>query len=134
MLFQRLQDLVRVQLEVAHDLPEHVPLDLRKGQAHVLVGEQRVLSPPRFVDRAVNDTLCGLSQLVLWDVEVLHGVLQAKSKPVAYMSKCRASPPPWGRRDKSLKTQGKRGVGSAVPTACASETGAQATYRGSSVT
>jgi hypothetical protein len=42
----------------------------------VLVGEQRVLSPPRFVDRAVNDTLCGLSQLVLWDIEVLHGVLQ----------------------------------------------------------
>jgi hypothetical protein len=50
------------------------------------------------------------------------------------MSKCRASPGPQGRRDKSLKPQGKRGVGSAVPTAGAPETGAPATYRGSNIT
>ena len=72
-LFERLQDLVRVQLEVAHDLPEHVPLDLRERQADVLVGQQRVLAAARFVERAVDDALGRLSQLVLRDVEVLHG-------------------------------------------------------------
>ena len=36
-LFERLEDLVRVELEVAHDLPEHVPLDLCECQTNVLV-------------------------------------------------------------------------------------------------
>ena len=44
-LLERLQDLMRIQVEVAHDLPEHVPLDLRERQADVLVGQQRVLAP-----------------------------------------------------------------------------------------
>ena len=40
-LLERLQDLVRVELQVTHDLPEHVPFDLGERQADVLVGQQR---------------------------------------------------------------------------------------------
>ena len=76
MLFERLQDLVRVQLQVAHDLPERVPLDLGERQTQVLVGEQRVFAPAGFVERAIHDALGRLSQLVLRDVEVLHDALQ----------------------------------------------------------
>ena len=57
MLFERLQDLVRVQAEVAHDLPEHVPLDLREREADVLVGQQRVLAAARLVEGAIHDAL-----------------------------------------------------------------------------
>jgi hypothetical protein len=70
---ERLQDLVRIEAEVAHDLPEHVPLDLREGQADVLVGQQRVFAPAGFVQRPVHHTFGGLSQLVLRDVKVFHG-------------------------------------------------------------
>ena len=79
-LFERLQDLVRVQVQVAHDLPEHVPLHLRERQADVLVGQQRVLAAARFVERAVDDALGRLGQLVLRDVEILHGRLHS-SRP-----------------------------------------------------
>ena len=56
-LFERLQDLVRVQLEVAHHLREGVPLDLRERQEDVLVGQHRVVAAPRFLDGAVHDAL-----------------------------------------------------------------------------
>ena len=56
-LFERLQNLVRIELEVAHDLPEHVPFDLRERQADVLVGQQRVFAAARLVERAVHDAL-----------------------------------------------------------------------------
>ena len=35
---------------------EHVPLDLREGEADVLVGQQRVFAPAGFVERAIDDT------------------------------------------------------------------------------
>ncbi len=57
MLFERLKDLVRVQLEVSHDLAEHVPLDLCKGEANVLVGEECMLSAASLVQRAVDNAL-----------------------------------------------------------------------------
>ena len=56
-LLQRLEDLVRVEVEVPHHLREHVPFDLRERQEDVLVGQQRVLAAPRFFDRAVDDAL-----------------------------------------------------------------------------
>ena len=56
-LFERLQNLVRVQAEVAHDLPEHVPLHLRKRQADVLVGQQGVLAASCLVQRPIHDAL-----------------------------------------------------------------------------
>ncbi len=57
MLFERLQDLVRVEVQVAHDLTEHVPFDLREREADVLVGQERVLAPARFVERPIDDAL-----------------------------------------------------------------------------
>ena len=56
-LFERLQYLVRVQAEVAHDLPEHVPLHLREREADVLVGQQRVLAASRLVQGPIDDAL-----------------------------------------------------------------------------
>ena len=82
-LFERLQDLVRVQLEIAHDLAEHVPFDLRERQADVLVGQERVFAAAGFVERAVDDALGRLGQLVLRDVEVFHGRLHAARPALA---------------------------------------------------
>ena len=70
MLFERLQNLVRIQLEVAHDLAEHVPLGLGERQADVLVGQQRVFAAPRLFERAVDDALGRVGQLVLRNIEV----------------------------------------------------------------
>jgi hypothetical protein len=46
-LFERLKDLVRVQAEIAHDLPEHVPLDLGKRQTDMLIRQHRVVAAAR---------------------------------------------------------------------------------------
>ena len=55
---------------------EHVPLGLRERQADVLVGEQRVLAPAGLVERAVDDALGRIGQLVLRNVEIVfHGAL-----------------------------------------------------------
>ena len=43
-LLERLQNLVGVQLEVAHHLGERVPLDLREREKDVFVGQQRVIA------------------------------------------------------------------------------------------
>jgi hypothetical protein len=72
MLLERLEDLVRVQFEVAHDLTEHVPLDVGECQADMLVRQQGVIAAPRFIEGAVDDPFCGLGQLVLGNIEVLH--------------------------------------------------------------
>jgi hypothetical protein len=57
MFFERLEDLVRVQAEIAHDLPEHVPFNLSERQTDVLIREQRVLAAARFVEGTINDAL-----------------------------------------------------------------------------
>ena len=61
-LLDRLQDGVRIQLDVAHDLGEHVPLDLREREENVLVGQQRMLPPPGLLERAIDDSLRGFAQ------------------------------------------------------------------------
>ena len=48
---------MRIQLDVAHHLGEHVPLDLRKSEEQVLVGQQRVLAAARLFDGAIDDAL-----------------------------------------------------------------------------
>ena len=75
-LLERLKDLVRVELEVTHDLTEHVPFDLREGQTDVLIRQQRVLAAARLLERAIHDTLGRLCHLVLRDIEIVHGLLQ----------------------------------------------------------
>jgi hypothetical protein len=56
-LFERLQNLVRVQLEVTHDLGERVPLDLSEREEDVFVGQQHVVAAAGFLHRAVDDSL-----------------------------------------------------------------------------
>ena len=62
-LFNRLQDRVRIQLDVAHHFGEHVPFDLREGEKQMLVGQQRMLAAPRLLDRAIDDALRGFANL-----------------------------------------------------------------------
>ena len=56
-LLERLQNLVRVQLEVAHDLGERVPLDLRERQENMFVREERVIPSTGLFDSAVHHSL-----------------------------------------------------------------------------
>jgi hypothetical protein len=79
MLFQSLEYLVRIEVEVAHDLAEHVPLHLGKCQADVLVGQERMVAATSFVEGPVHDSLGRLGHLVLRNVEILHGGLQRES-------------------------------------------------------
>ena len=84
---------MRVQLDVAHDLGERVPLDLREGEKDVFVREQGVLAPARFFDRAVDDALRGFADLARRDVEIVyvHGSPPAGpevSKIARQMSSC----------------------------------------------
>ena len=74
--------VVRVQLDVAHDLGEHVPFDLREREEDMFVGEQRVLAPPRLFDGAVDDALRRFTNLARRDVEVfyVHGCLRLNSE------------------------------------------------------
>ena len=84
MLFERLKDFVRIELEVAHDLAEHVPFRLRERQADVFVRQQRVLAAAGFVERAIDDALGRVGQFVLRNIEIFHGALhrQRLSLPV----------------------------------------------------
>jgi hypothetical protein len=50
-----------VQFNVAHDLREHVPLDLRERQKDVFVGEQRMFPAASFLDSPVDNSLSGLA-------------------------------------------------------------------------
>ena len=79
-LLEGLQNLVRIQLEVAHDVAEHVPLGLRERQADVLIGQQCVLAPARLFQRAIHHPLGRIGHLALRNVEVVlfHGALHAK--------------------------------------------------------
>ena len=63
MFFNRLKNGVRVQVHVAHDFREHVPLDLREGEKEMFVGQQRVLAAASFLDRPVDDALRGFGDL-----------------------------------------------------------------------
>ena len=71
----------RVQVEVAHDLRVQFPLDLREAQEHVLVGEQRLLTPARFVQRTVEHALGTLANLARSDIEFVdvHGALPSRA-------------------------------------------------------
>ena len=84
-LFERTQDLVRVQPQVLHELTEHVPLDLRVREADMFVRQEPVLPSPGLVERPAEDAFCRLSQVVLRDVElcVFHGRLPSSGEASA---------------------------------------------------
>ena len=57
LLLERLQDLVGVQIQVAHHLRERVPLHLRERQENMFVGQERVISSPGFLHGAIDYAL-----------------------------------------------------------------------------
>ena len=77
MLFQRLQDFVRVQAQITHHVAEHVPLDLGESQAQVLVRQVHVFAAAGLVEGPVNHPLRRLRKLALGDLEIVHASLQS---------------------------------------------------------
>ena len=62
-LFDRLKNGVRIQLDVAHHFREDVPFDLRKREKDVFVCQQRVLATTCLLDRPVDNALRGFANL-----------------------------------------------------------------------
>ena len=56
-LLQRVEDHVRVHLEVLHHVGERVPFDLRQGEEEVLVRHDRVFAAPALLHGTVHDAL-----------------------------------------------------------------------------
>jgi hypothetical protein len=75
MLFERLEDFVRVQFEVAHHLAEHVPLRLGERQADVLVRQERMFAAPGFLERAIDDPFGRVGHFILRNIEIFHCAL-----------------------------------------------------------
>jgi hypothetical protein len=71
-LFDRLKNRVRVQLDIPHHLGEHVPFDLGERQKDVLICEQRVLATTRLLEGAIDDALRRFSYLAWRNIEVLY--------------------------------------------------------------
>src|SRR5262245_47968578 len=79
-LAELVKNLVRVQTQLAHDLSECVPFDLRERQENMFVRQLDVIAATRFLDGAVHDALCCLTYLAWRDIEVVHGpILQARA-------------------------------------------------------
>src|SRR5262245_32934918 len=72
MFFDRLKNGVRVQLDVAHDLREHVPFNLSERQKNMFVREQRMLPAASLLDRAIDDALGRFTNLARRDVEIFY--------------------------------------------------------------
>ena len=64
------EDLVRIEIAVAHDLREEIPFDLRKRDEQMFVREKGVFAPARGFDGAVDDALGAVTNLAGGDVEV----------------------------------------------------------------
>ena len=73
-LLERLQNLVGVQLEIAHYLRERVPLHLREREENVFVGQQRVITSPWLLPSRDPLRAALTHQSCLCDVEVFHRV------------------------------------------------------------
>ena len=72
MVLQRPQEIMGIEAVVAHHLAEQVPLDLREPEADVLVGQDAVAVPTRFIDGTIDDTLGAVTQTIPRDIEVFH--------------------------------------------------------------
>src|SRR5207244_2890386 len=64
-LFERLQDVVRIELKFANDLREHLPFNLRKSKEEVFVVEQRMFAAQCLFYSAVDHSLCGFAHFAL---------------------------------------------------------------------
>jgi hypothetical protein len=72
MLFDGLKNGMWVQLDVAHHLREHVPLNLSERQENVFIGEQCMLTSARFFAASVDDALSRFANLARRDIEVVY--------------------------------------------------------------
>ena len=71
-LFDGLQNRMRIQLDVPHDFRKHVPFNLCERQKDVFVGQERMFTAPGFLDGAVDDALGGFAYLARGDVQVVY--------------------------------------------------------------
>ena len=107
-VFERVENLVRVQLDVLHELAEGVPFDVRERQADVLVRQETMLAPAGIFEGALDHALGRLSQPALWDVEFVldHGAPRG-----AGPSKSRAQAPSTGSDEYLRAANGKQAAG-----------------------
>jgi hypothetical protein len=56
-IFEGVKNLMRVQAEILHELPEHVPFDLSECKTYMLIRQQGMFASASFVEGAVEDTL-----------------------------------------------------------------------------
>src|SRR5262249_58555460 len=89
----------------AHDLREQVPLRLCKGTQQVSAGNQRVIAPARFLDRAVRHAPGARIQLIDRDVKTLHGHASVWSTVGAPTNSQRAGDALWCARRSSRAEQ-----------------------------
>ena len=66
---------MRVEVEVAHHLAEHVPFRLGERQADVFVRQERVLAAPGFLERAIEHAFGRVGQFILRNIEIFHCAL-----------------------------------------------------------
>ena len=71
-LFGRLEDDVRVEPDVVHDVGEQVPLDLQKGKEQMFIRKQAVIAAARLLHRAIDLPDGRLADLAGRDVEVVN--------------------------------------------------------------
>ncbi len=62
-----------IQIQVAHDGSEEIPLRLRKREKQVFVADRGVLPSPSIFDRTVHQPLRGFTDLAGSDVEIFQG-------------------------------------------------------------
>ncbi len=72
LFFGRLENHVRIEPDVVHDVGEQVPLDLQKGQKQVFVRELAVIAAARLLHRAIDLPDGRLADLAGRDVEVVN--------------------------------------------------------------
>ncbi len=77
LVLERMQDLVRIDPQISHELPEHVPFDLRVCKADMLAREQPVFPATRLVESAREHAIGRLSQPLAGNIDVcvFHGCL-----------------------------------------------------------
>ncbi len=77
MFGDRLEDLVRIEIELAHGFGEEIPLHLHIREEKMLGGQQRMTTALGLFGRAVHDPSGSFPNFARRDVEVvyLHGRL-----------------------------------------------------------
>ena len=81
--FDGVKDGLRMQVDVAQDLGEEIPVGLREGDKQMLVAQDTVLSAPGVVDGAVDDALGRFTNFAGGDVEIFQWTLRLLAEILA---------------------------------------------------